>query len=234
MIDLYKLEGTESGAWERDEYQRLKVAVDFCNNCAIILDEIELSDDVHLRIKKDNPLFYESFFDHLAETMMEIIFKAASITKPQVLCWTVQHNTVWSEFFNQLGKDGTARRILKFKLRRKIYDEIVTAEKWANYKNIRMLAFCLNVMGLEIHSGSYGKDSRALHKAMLAWVKRNFARVYEEAPQIIAECFPQNLSYDTAENCIVKTRQPDAFRSSPEYVRFHVDPLAEQNKVALS
>ena len=233
MIDLYKLDGIDGGSWERDEYQRLKVAVDFCNDCVKILDEFKVPAGTYMRVRKGDPLFYESFLDHLAETMIEIIFKAALITKPQSLCWTVQHNTVWSEFFNQLGGDGPARRIVKFKLRRKIYDEIVTAGKWANFKIVRMLAFCLNVMGLELHSDSYGRDSRALHKAVLAWVKRNFARLHEEAPQIIAECLPQDLSYDSTENCIVKTREADAFRRSPQYIRFHVDPLPKENAVAL-
>lgn len=223
--DLHKLDGSGDGAWDNDAYQRLRVAVDFCAVCLKILNEAGVDINIRLRVRKNDPFYYHSFFDHLAEMMLEIIFKAASIRTPRSISWTIQHNTVWREFFNQLSDAGPAGKILKFKLRRKIYDEIITAAEWPNYKNMKILAFSLNVMGLKIHDGNFGKDSRALHKAILSWSKKNFARIHEEARQIIEECLPAGLSYDSSKYRLIKTYEVDAFRKAPEYLYFYVDPL---------
>ena len=130
---------------------------------------------------------------------------------------------MWGEFFGGISEDGIARKIVKLKLRRKIYDEIATATDWPNYKNIEILAFCLNVLGLEIHPESDSRDSRPLKKAVLAWTKRNYATLESRSPQVFEDCLPDGLSYDK-ENCrLVRTSEINALRSAPEYFYFELD-----------
>lgn len=221
--DLYKINGSDGGSWDHDTVQKLRASVDFCDEAIKILNEKGVPEGLHLRVRSGDPFHYETFYDQIADLMFEIIFTASSVKRPWDLCWTIQHNTVWGQFFGQLGEDGKAGKIVKLKLRRKIYDEIISATEWPNFKNIKILGFCLNVMGLEIHDGSYGRDSRALQKAVLAWAKQNFVSLEERSPQVFEDCLPAGLSYDKKNYRLIKTREIDAIRGDPEYFYFELD-----------
>lgn len=221
--DLYKINGLDGSSWDQDVVQRLRASVDFCDEAIEVLNEKGVPEGLHLRIRKGDPFYYETFFDRLTDLIFDFIFSASSIKKPWDLCWTIQHNTVWGEFFGRLGEDGEARKVVKLKLRRKIYDEIVTATEWPNFKNTKILGFCLNVMGLEIHKGDYGRDSLALQKAVLAWTKRNFVALEKKSPQVFEDCLPAGLSYDKKNYRLVKTREIDALRRAPEHFYFQLD-----------
>ena len=182
-----------------------------------------MPDGLHVRVRKDDPIYYRTILDCLVDLIFDIMLTSSSVKRPRGLCWTIQHNSVWGEFFGRLSEDGVAGKIVKLKLRRKIYDEIVTAEDWPNFKNTKILGFCLNVMGLEIHTGSYGRDSRPLQRAVLAWTKRNYASLEAQSPQVFEDCLPDGLSYDK-ENCrLVRTSEINAFRSAPEHFYFELD-----------
>ena len=221
--DLYKLNGSDVGSWESDTFQRLETAVNFCCQAIKILDENAAVREIHLRIREGDPTYYSTIYDELARLIFELVFDACSVRKPRDLCWVIQHNTVWHEFFDGFGSNGNAAKIIKFKVRRKIYDEIITAAKFPNYKNMKYLGFCLNVLGLETHDGVYGRDSRPLQKAVLSWTKQNFVSVASQSPQVVEECLPEGLTYDQEHHRIIRTTPTNAFRSEPEYFYFQLD-----------
>lgn len=221
--DLYKIDGTESDGWAEDSTQRLRASVDFCDEVMKILDEKGVPNHLRWRIRESDPSYYRSIYDQLVDVMFELIMQAASIKKPSGLCWSIQHNTVWNCFFSDLSQRGEGGKVVRFKLRRKLYDEIVSAEKWPNFKNTKFLGFCLNVMGLEVHHGGNSRDERALKKAVLAWTKRNYASLEAKAPHVFENCLPSGLTYDKNACRLVKTYQATAFRPEPEYFFFDLD-----------
>jgi hypothetical protein len=221
--DLYKIDGMENGGWAEDSVQRLRASVDFCEEVMKILDEKGAPKHVRWRIRESDPHYYQSTYDQIVDVMFELIMQAASIKKPWDLCWSIQHNTVWGHFFTGLAHGGEGSKLVRFKLRRKIYDEIVSTEKWPNFQNTKFLGFCLNVMGLEVHKGDYGHDQRALQKAVLAWTKRNFVSLEAKAPKVFEHCLPTGLTYDRDAFRLVKTYQATAFRSEPDYLFFDLD-----------
>lgn len=156
--------------------------------------------------------------------MLKLIQKADAIRQSPDLSWMVRHNIVWTHLLGGLAEAGPVTRIVRFKLRRKIYDEIVSAEKWPNYRNIRLLSFCLHVMGLAVHDASnFGREYRALHRAVLAWTRRNFVALHRRAPQIFEDCLPANMSYDE-DNCrLVRIYEVNALRNAPEQTYFELD-----------
>ncbi|MFS6545874.1 hypothetical protein WHJ71_14650, partial [Staphylococcus aureus] len=81
---------------------------------------------------------------------------------------------VWGELFNFNYLDGAAGRVVKFKVRRLLYNEIADMKRFPNFKGAKILGFCLNVMGLKLKEGDYDEDSRALHKAVLAWTNKHY------------------------------------------------------------
>jgi len=221
--ELFKIDGLEDSGWDHDAVQKLKSSVDFCRKSIDILDDYGDLKKVHLRIRESDPHYYKSFIDDLVDLMFDVILAASSVKRPRSLSWYIQHNSVWGEFFGRLHNTGKFGQVVKFKLRRKIYDEIVTASEWPNYKNVRILAFCLNVMGLEISEADYCRDSRPLHKALLAWTKRNFASLEENSPLVFEHCFPERLDYDK-ENCrLVITYEVNALRGKPKHIYFNLD-----------
>lgn len=225
--DLYKLDGLDGASWESDAIQRLEVSVKFCCEAVKILNTKKPSDYLKLRISKEDRPYETTIYDDLASLMLKLIQRAESVRKSADLAWSVRHNSVWAQLFGGLGERGRAARIVEFKLRRKIYDEIVTAEEWPNYRNIRLLGFCLHVMGLQVHRASdFGREYRALHQAILAWTKRNFVELQRRAPQIFEDCLPPCMSYDQDRVRLVRVFEVNAFRSTPEYVYFDLDQPA--------
>jgi len=221
--DLYKIDGSESGAWGEDSFQRLSASVRFCEDVMKVLDEQGVPDHLHWRIRNSDPVYFRSLYDELVDLIYELIGHAAAVKQPWDLCWVVQHNTLWSSFFLRLSEDGPASRIVKFKLRRKLYDEIVSASEWQNFQNVKYLGYCLNVMGIEVHQEDFGRSYWPLQKALLAWTKRHYAALEEKAPQVFENCLPSRLSYDKANCRLVKTYQPNAFRAEPKQVFFELD-----------
>lgn len=221
--DLYKIDGMESGGWEEGSVQRLRASVDFCLGVMKILDENGTPNHLRRRIRKGDPYYSRSIYDQIVDVMFELIIQAASIKKPGDLCWSIQYSMVWSSFFSDLALSGEGSKIVRYKLRRKLYDEIVSAEKWPNFKNTKYLGFCINVMGLKVHQGEYHRDERALQKAVLAWTKRNYASLVAKAPNVFEVCLPSGIAYDKDACRLVKTYQVTAFHSEPKYFVFDLD-----------
>lgn len=223
--DLYKLDGLDGASWESDAISRLQVCVNFCEEALRILDGKGLPEQLRRRVREQDPPYLTTIYDHLADLMLKLILNAEAIRQSRNLSWMVRHNIVWSHLLGGLGAGGSATRIVRFKLRRKIYDEIASAEKWPNYRNTRLLGFCLHVMGLAVHDASnFGREYRPLHHAVLAWTRRNFATLHRRAPQVFEDCLPANMGYDEDECRLVKTSEVNALRNVPERTCFVLDP----------
>lgn len=225
--DLYKLNGVPNSAWDDDVMIRLQVVVEFIKDAVKVLDEKGKPENVTLRVKKGRSVG-ENFYDYLANMIFEVIFAASAVRSPSGLCWTVQHNSVWHEFFNFQNFTGDSARVIKFKLRRLLYDEVDEMRKFPNFKGAKILGFCLNVMGLKLREhDSYYKDSRALHKAILAWTKKNYAWLHSYNPRVAEACLVDDISYDTVNFRLVKTYPAEGLRREPHCVYCDVNPIQQ-------
>jgi len=129
---------------------------------------------------------------------------ASSVKSDRDVSWNIQHNTVWGEIFDIYN--GKAWDIIRFKLRRMLYDEILRLEKTPNFKSSKILGLCLNVMGLKIgNKKEHGKEVYALRKVIINWTKSNYLRLRKEYPEIADSVITGFLSYDEKNNRIVKT-----------------------------
>ena len=217
--DIYKLNGVVDGSgWEEDSVQRLRASVDFCAKAIKILETKGVPEHLHLRIREGAPAYQRTAYDWLADLMYDCIDHASQVKRPWGLSWTIQHNSVWSEFFGGLRESTAAGGVVRFKLRRKLYDEIRNAEAWPNYVNVRILGYCLNVMGLSVPIREHSRNWRALHKAVLAWTIRHYAVLAQQSPQVFEDCLPSGLSYDKEGSRLVKTYEINAFREEPERI----------------
>ncbi|WP_185819406.1 hypothetical protein [Chlorobium phaeovibrioides] len=211
ILDLSKLDGVEGIAWNDDRVACLGVVIDFIKNAVEILGQREVPEDVQWRVSQRDASVNRTFYDRIAQMIFNVIHATAYVTSPWSLCWWIQHNSVWVELFNFDHLKGDSARVIKFKVRRLLYDEIVYMNKFPNYKGARILRYCLTVMGLILPT-SYDSDSRALHKAVLAWVRIHFVGLHNSHQLIALECLPEGMAYHADKQRIVKISPANGLR----------------------
>ncbi|WP_197688027.1 hypothetical protein [Burkholderia pseudomallei] len=167
VMNLRKLNGATTDAWKHDEVRKLNVAVKF------VLEFIKLMDGHvdarHVTLRRREEDYGKDVCDLVADLMFELIVHASLIQEPRDLCWSVQHNDVWSNFFEGRYPKGTAADIVSFKLKRQLLNEVTRMDKFANYKSTRVLGMLLNVMGLKQHRTERNTGVQGLHRAVLSW-----------------------------------------------------------------
>lgn len=122
---------------------------------------------------------------------------------------------------------------MKFKVRRLLYNEVADMNRYPNFNGARILGFCLNVMGVMLGDGRCDKDSRALHKALLAWTRKNYAWLHGYNPRIAAACLVDGLTYDVENRRIVKTYPAKGLRREAQHVYLEVDAPPPQTEIAV-
>lgn len=226
VFDLYKLNGATDGAWDDDLRERLQVVVDFIKDAVKVLEKKEVPDHVQLRIRGSNSRMNETFYDHIASMIFEVMFAASTVTSPTNLCWWIQHNSVWGELFDLGHLEGEAGDVIKFKVRRLLYNEIVGMKRFPNFKGARILRFCLNVMGLTLNQRDYDRDSLALHKAVLSWTRKNYVWMHDYNPRVAEACLVDSMSYDAENLRLVRTYPVEGLRREARYDYLKLDPAS--------
>lgn len=227
VFDLYKLDGVANSSWHDGIQARLRVVVKFIEDAVKILDSKGVPDDLPLRIRDKHGPMLETIYDHIASLIFEVIFAASAVTKPNDHCWWIQHNSVWGKLFKFQSLKGDAGEVVKFKVRRLLYNEVARMNEFANFKGAKIIGFCLNVMGLTVRTDDYDKDSRALQKAVLRWTRKNFVWLHEHNPRVAGACLVDGMSYDAENRRLVKTYPAEGLRREPHYVYLDLDPAPE-------
>ncbi|MES2535629.1 MAG: hypothetical protein V4632_07120 [Pseudomonadota bacterium] len=224
VFDLYKLDGVANGAWGDDLQARLQVIVEFIKDAVEILEKKGVPDYLQLRIRDKNSRALQTFYDHIANLIFEVVFAASAVTSPNSLCWWIQHNSVWSTLFNFDQLTGKAGAAVRFKVRRLLYSEIAHMKRFPNFKGAKILGFCLNVMGLTIGPRDYDKESRALQKAVLAWTKKNYVWLHGYNPRVAEACLVDGMTFDAENRRLVRMYPAEGLRREPRYVYLELDP----------
>lgn len=171
--DLYKLDNLP-GDYSSDAYKRLDVAADFIQ-CAIDLIDKQTNPPKPLpRVREGT--YPKNIYDHLALLIYEMCFDVSSIKSPPDTCWIAYYSIVWSNIFKDFS-DGPAWKVMRSKISRLLYDEIVRLTEMPNYKGARILGYCLNIL-LGINTKptkhNYDRASYALAKAVQSWTRKHY------------------------------------------------------------
>lgn len=231
VFDLYKLNGVAKSAWDDDLQARLRVIVEFIKDTVEVLEKNGVPDYLQMRIRDKNSPALETFYDHIASLIFEVVFAASAVTAPNSLCWWIQHNSVWGNLFNFDRLKGKAGAVVKFKVRRLLYNEIADMKRFPNFKGAKILGFCLNVMGLTVRQSDYDKDSRALQKAVLAWTKKNYVWLHGYNPRVAEACLVDGMTYDADNRRLVRTYPAEGLRREPSHVYLGLDPAAPESEL---
>ena len=226
VSDLYKIDGSPSIAWDDDVQGRLRVVMGFIKDAFAILEGKGVPANLRRRVRQNRSEV--TVYDLLADMIFNVIHSASAVRSPVDSCWWIQHNTVWSELFSPMSVEGPASDAVKFKVRRLLYDEVVRMNRFPNFKGARILAYCLNVMGLTVRKEEYYDDSRALQKAILSWTKKNFAWLHSYNPRITEACLVEGFTYEAERRRIVKTYPAEGLRREPQQIYFEVEEVGER------
>ncbi len=200
-FDVYKLNESKN-YYPSDISDRLRVSVQFFKDAINLITQCESPPKARLR--NQEKALYPDLYDRLAAGMFNIIFHASLVKQPEETCWQIQYCSVWGEFFSFFS--GPAWKIVRFKLRRLIYDEILQLEKLPNFKSSKILGFCLNVMGLKLGKKTgMDKDEYALHKAVLSWTQKNYVRLCQVHPEVAKDCLLGSISFEVEKKRLVQS-----------------------------
>lgn len=213
--DLYKINDTPD-ALANDIYNRLSVVVKFVTDTIDLIDKQPHPPKPLRRIREET--FPKNIYDHIATLIFKIVFAASAVTSPPEACWTIHYGTVWSSIFCSTSGDGAAWKIVRFKVRRLLYDQIAKLTEFPNYKGSGILGFCLNVFGMNPPQRKQGpdRDSYALRKAVHLWTRKNYLSMRQENPDVADSVLIGWISFDKANRRLVKTYFKGLDREAPK------------------
>jgi len=203
-IGVYKLDNIDD-IYDADEYLKLKASVAFLKKAVNVCDKHFDFSRQRLRDNPGNGHSDTNAINMIAKLAVDLISHASAVTGPPDTSWWVHHNTVWGELFG-LSKDSKAWRFIHHRVRRLLYNELKEFQSHPNFKNARMLGFCLNVMGVTPHKKqAYGSEFYALHKCTLSIARSSFLKVWREYPDVASACLIGGISFDEESGRIIKT-----------------------------
>lgn len=227
--DVNILNGDVDGNWDNPICARLRQAINFIVKAVKILEEKDAAKGLAMRTLRRNSGNNQnrSVYDNVSDVIFEIIYAASAVYRPRERCWFIQNNLVWSELFNFNKLDGQAGYIVKKKVCRLLYREIAGMKSLPNFKGARILAFCLNVLGLRIKNEEYYKDSRPLQKVVLGFTTKNYAWLRSKNVNVSDHCLVDGFTYDVDNHRIVLTYPAGGLSLEPHYDYLVVDQLYE-------
>ena len=220
-LDVHRLKGAGSDYWKSDEYERLKITVRFIADLVELMEKHKVPYYGPLRTERKA---FDGIHNQVANLISEVVFSAAQVSEPVWTCWSVQHNAVWSELHNH--EQSRAWAIIRFKVRRLLYDEIRRLDDYGTFKGGRILGLCLNVLGFgEKRTRDYRRDETALMSVVVAWTKRNYLRLVEHHPKVAQACLHGAVTFDAENKQLVK-EYADETRKEPRrrYLKL-LDPV---------
>ncbi len=204
--ELYKLDNQPTDATDREPAKRLEAAVHFISEVITFLGKQENLDVGILRAaRKGHPGYRGNIFDYIAEAMFDLVLAASAVRSPPDNAWWIQHNTVWGRLFS-FNQPTKAWNAIRFKFSRLVFDEIKRLEELPNFKGSRVLAICLNVMGLTLPAREQrDRGDRALHRVVLSWTRKNYIKLAEVHPPVAENCLTGSITFEPEKRRLVKT-----------------------------
>lgn len=210
--------------WKSDELSKLQVAADFAHSCIEALTPLKGEGYQWLRIPDGR--FSRDIYDVIAGLIFELILAASAVSGPRDLCWWIQHNIVWYKFFNRPSDEQCASKVVLFKLRRLLFDELKTMDTFPNFKGTRILSLMLNVLTFDERGKMY-RSEYPLRRAVLSWTRKNFARIWNEGnPELGKSMLVDSITYDEDAHTLVYTRPARLSRDGTETL-LQVEPYTK-------
>ncbi|WP_363346257.1 hypothetical protein [Methylocystis echinoides] len=197
--EVYKINSLAGASWKSPEYARFEAVADFLKEAVTLLGK----SGIKARSLRPSKEKYHDVYDALAHAILSLISQAGTVDVSSSLCWNVQHNIAWDVLFS--FRDGYTYSVIRFKVRRLIYDEIIRHS--GNFRGARYLGFCLHVLGLTPGDRRhlFDRNEYALRVCVIKWTKKNYKTLLAEHPKVAQACLHGSVTYDPEKHQLVKT-----------------------------
>ncbi|WP_375588407.1 hypothetical protein ABWH89_14070 [Hoeflea alexandrii] len=179
--------------------------------------------------RRDNFRFGHDLSSSIAALIFDTIFEAARVNTKEFRMWDVQRNTVWAPIERHEIRDTEIMKMVRRKLRRMIWDEVLRMDNFPNYKGAAYVRFCLNVLGFydeSVHrKDTLERDSWALAKVISGWMKKNYQTIAISHPPVAKAMLPANIEYDREAQTLVRSHD-DTLTGVPRLKSLALDPPA--------
>jgi hypothetical protein len=201
--DLYKLNNSPSPKERNDIHGRHRAVVGFLNDAINAMEKAGVQRTTLRR--HDEPYKWKSdYYDRIAQLAFEVIGHAASFKTKEFEGWQVQYSETWSSLSN--FDQSKTRRIVLFKLRRLLYEQVKDVETRPNFLNAKYLGYCLNVLGLKVGTKrDFRQDEYPLRKAVIDFAQKHYLSLVDHQPKVAAAVLMGTISFDKDRKQLVKT-----------------------------
>jgi hypothetical protein len=218
---LYTIDDSVNPVGRDAAIGRFQVACRFVKDLISFMDEVDakLIEPKQLRKRRTDRHRNDDLYDLISDTLYDLIFSSSSIKTKEFISWHLQHNTVWNAIFGFGG--GHATRVVQFKLRRRLYDEIAQLSVLPNYEGARILGYCLNVMGLkEFSRKDFRKTQNPLHTVILRWTRSNYLKMRNKLPDVAASALVGRITFNARSQSLICTYEKALSKRAPkEYLK---------------
>lgn len=226
LHDLPKLDGL-TDTFNSEASLKLRVVTEFITEAVNLI-----SKQSHPPLPLNNVregTYPKNIYDYIAMLIYEVCLMASYVKSPSNTCWTIHHNLVWSAFFG--NEDDKAWNIVRYKVRRLLYDEVVGLAKHPNYKGSSILGFCLNILLDNTKPTSdYLRAEYPLAIAVQTWARKNYLKLRKDNLDVANSALIGSISFDKRGNRLVKTYLKGLNRVAPKsYLK--LDPIITKSKI---
>jgi hypothetical protein len=202
--DLYKLNDPLGPQEKSDIHDRLNAIVGFINDAISAMQDLGVQETKLRRRGESYRWQYEHYYDKIAQLIFDVIGHAAALKTKEFEGWSIQYSAVWSSLSN--FDQSETRKIVLFKVRRLLFEEIKGVATRPNFKNAAYLGYCLNVLGLNVGKKSdFRHDEYPLRKAVISFAQKNYLALVERQHKVAASVLVGTISFDKEKKQLVKT-----------------------------
>ncbi|HZE55486.1 MAG TPA: hypothetical protein VE111_19715 [Bradyrhizobium sp.] len=201
--DLYKLSDPLSPQEKGDIHDRLNAVVGFINDAIAAMEKAGVQ-KTRLRRHDESFRWRDDYYDRIAQLIFDVIGHAVSLKTKEFEGWSVQYSAIWSRLSN--FDQSKTRRIILFKVRRLLYEEVKGVETHPNFRNAAYFGYLLNVLGLKEGSKrDFRQDEYPLRKAVISFARKHYLALVQHQHKVAATVLVGTISFDKDKKQLVKT-----------------------------
>jgi len=192
--------------WQSEEFTKMRIVIDFAKKAAELLDNADPPMHGQRRVHSDFP---RDIYQSIAKVLLETLISVSRLEGERMTLWGIQHNMVWSEIFQRIGKPSRSMDIIASRLVRLLYGQIKEMNSDSmgpNYLGVRAVGLVLNLVGLDRPSrGFHLPTVRSIHYFARRWAKANYLKLVDEFPDVADSLLVGSLEFDSENGRLVKT-----------------------------
>jgi hypothetical protein len=203
IADLQEIDDLEA-YFKSDQYNRFDAAINFIEGAVK-----EIEEAAHAPLQRRAPPAQRRRFDDIYEVVAEaaykIILKTSQLKRKDFGAWAIQRNSAWEHVFGDVKNKSAGWKVVQLRVRRKIYEELITLNNLPHWQNTRLLGLVLNCTSIAPIARNLVSEEWPLVLFCQAWARKNFAQLHFEHQELAENILVGRLSYDELRGELIQT-----------------------------